>query len=87
MISSSIPSGTTLDLFVSSKIVVIGQRFCRFKYLIVYNDITLIVAPKSINVLGIERLLIVIVTVGIPGSTCFSIETVFHIRLANFPIT
>jgi hypothetical protein len=87
MISSSIPSGTTLDLSANSRTVVVGQRFCRFKYLIVSNVITLIAAPKSINVLEIEKLLIVIVTIGIPGSTYFSIEMVFDIRLARFQIT
>ena len=68
MISSSIPYGAILDLSGSSKTVMVGLIFFKFRYFIVSSVITLIVAPKSINVFEIEKLSIVIVTIGNPGS-------------------
>lgn len=50
MISSSIPSGTNLYLFASSKIVVVGQIFDNFKYFIVFVVMTFIAATRSIKV-------------------------------------
>lgn len=51
------------------------------------NVIILIAAPKSIRVFGIEILLIIVVTLGMPGSTYFSMEMIFDIKLAKLPIT
>lgn len=87
MISSSTPSGTTLDLSTSSKIVVVSRIFGKFIYLIVYMVMKLIAASKSSKVLETEKLLIEIVTIGIPLSTYFSIVVLVDMRLASFPIT
>lgn len=55
MMSSNIPFGTTVDLFVSSKIVVVGQILVNFKYFIVSVVMTFIVVPKSIRIFRIEK--------------------------------
>lgn len=84
---SSIPSGTTLDLSASSKLAVVGQIFDSFKYFIVSIVMTFIAASRSINVLRNEKLLIEMVTIGIPGSIYFSIVMFADTRLANLPMT
>jgi len=85
--SSSIPSGTTLDLSASSKIVVVGQIFENFKYFIVSMVMKFIADPRLINVLRTEKLLIEMVTIDIPGSIYFSIVVFADMRLASLPMT
>jgi hypothetical protein len=87
MMSSITPSCLIFYLSASSNTVGVGRRLPMFKFCIVSIVMTFIVAPKSIRVFGIEKLLIKIVTIGIPGSTYFSEMTLVVIKLANFPIT
>ena len=78
------PYGTTLDLSANSNTVVVGLMFFKFKCFIVY---VFIAAPKSIKVFGTKKLLIEMVTIGIPGLTYFSMVVFVDMRLAKLPMT
>jgi len=87
IISSSIPSGTTLDLSANSRTIEVDLMLFKCRYFIVSIVITFITPPKSISIFQTEKLFIKIVTTGIPGSIYFSIVVLVDMRLANFPIT
>ena len=76
MISSRIPFGHNVELSTNCKTVVVClNNGCIFNLSIVSFVITFIVAPRSINVFGIDRLLIFIVIVVLIGSTYLGFKT------------
>lgn len=87
IISSSIPSGMTFERSTNSRTIGVDYKFVSCNIFIVSNVITFIATPKSIRVFGIETLLIIVVTLGMPRSTYFSIEMTFDIKPTKFPIT
>ena len=63
IMSSSIPSSRTMEVYASYNRVVVGlMKYCRFKGNMVSFFITLILAPKSIMLLGIGFLLMITLT-------------------------
>src|SRR5271168_3871311 len=76
--SSNTPSGLIIERSTSCNKVGVKRRLGSFSCSIVCLLIMLIAAPKSIKVFGISTPLIVVLTIGLPGSTYFCI--------VNFPI-
>jgi hypothetical protein len=74
-------------LQVSSVGLGVGLRFSMLIFFMVSSVITFIATPKSMSVFGKQKLLIDVVTTGMPGSTYFSEIGFVVIKLAKCPIT
>jgi hypothetical protein len=87
MISSKIPSGITLVLSASSKIVGVGlRRGCNCNFSKVVAVITLMNSPRSMRVFPMETSLMVMVTTGFPGFPYFVILGCFDMYSKSYPI-
>jgi len=84
---SRIPFGFIVDRSASCKTVGVEHMFDRFNFSMVALVITLIPAPKLINVLGIKVFFVWTSTIGLPVSTYLVIKIFPNIRSANRPMT